>query len=72
MVSRRYADDFTVLKQRIHVHPQESHKACRTFLGGKLKLTLNLAKTHTTHVIERALGIAHHYADCRWCSRDFI
>ena len=31
-------------------HAQEVREACRAFLEGKLKLTLNVAKAHITHV----------------------
>ncbi len=48
----RYADDFAMLRQGTNVHAQEAHEACWAFLEGKPKPTVNLRKTHITHVSE--------------------
>ena len=46
----RYADDFVVVVKGTRAHAQEVREACRAFLEGELKLTLNMAKAHITHV----------------------
>jgi RNA-directed DNA polymerase len=40
-------------------HAQEVREACRAFLEGKLKLTLNMAKTHITHVNDGFVFLGH-------------
>jgi RNA-directed DNA polymerase len=55
----RYADDFTVVVKGTRAHAQEIREACRSFLEGKLKLTLNMAKTHVTHVNDGFVFLGH-------------
>ena len=55
----RYADDFTVVVKGTKAHAQEVREACRAFLEGKLKLTLNMAKTHITHVNDGFVFLGH-------------
>ena len=55
----RYADDFTVVVKGTRAHAQEVREACRTFLESKLKLTLNMAKTHITHVNDGFVFLGH-------------
>lgn len=55
----RYADDFTVVVKGTKAHAQEVREACRTFLEGTLKLTLNMAKTHITHVNDGFVFLGH-------------
>ncbi|MDQ2945429.1 MAG: group II intron reverse transcriptase/maturase, partial [Acidobacteriota bacterium] len=55
----RYADDFTVVVKGTKAHAQEVREACRAFLEGKLKLTLNMAKTHVTHVNDGFVFLGH-------------
>src|SRR5205814_10480197 len=40
-------------------HAQEVREACRAFLEGELKLTLNMAKTHITHVNDGFVFLGH-------------
>jgi hypothetical protein len=46
----RYADDFVIVVKGTRKHAEEVREACRAFLEGELKLTLNMEKTHITHV----------------------
>src|SRR6185437_3435422 len=55
----RYADDFTVVVKGTLVHAQEVREACRALLEGELKLTLNMAKTHITHVNDGFVFLGH-------------
>jgi RNA-directed DNA polymerase len=55
----RYADDFTLVVKGTKAHAQEVRQACRAFLEGKLKLTLNMAKTHITHVNDGFVFLGH-------------
>jgi RNA-directed DNA polymerase len=55
----RYADDFTVQVKGTKAHALEVREACRAFLEGKLKLTLNMAKTHITHVNDGFVFLGH-------------
>jgi RNA-directed DNA polymerase len=55
----RYADDFTVVVKGTRAHAQEVREACRAFLESKLKLTLNMAKTHITHVNDGFVFLGH-------------
>ena len=55
----RYADDFAVVVKGTRAHAQEVREACRAFLEGELKLTLNMAKTHITHVNDGFVFLGH-------------
>ncbi|KWK15904.1 hypothetical protein WT76_30030 [Burkholderia stagnalis] len=41
----RYADDFVIVVKGNREHAEAVREACRGFLEGKLKLTLNMEKT---------------------------
>jgi len=41
----RYADDFIIIVKGTKAHAEEIREECRTFLEGRLKLTLNMDKT---------------------------
>ena len=55
----RYADDFVVVVKGCKAHAQAVRQACRTFLEDKLKLTLNMEKTHITHVNDGFVFLGH-------------
>ena len=46
----RYADDFVVIVKGTKAQAKAIRNECRAFLEDELKLTLNMAKTHVTHV----------------------
>jgi hypothetical protein len=55
----RYADDFVVVVKGTRAHAEAIREACRTFLEGTLKLTLNMEKTHITHVNDGVVFLGH-------------
>lgn len=55
----RYADDFVVVVKGTKAHAEEVREACRGFLEDKLKLTLNMEKTHITHVNDGFTFLGH-------------
>jgi RNA-directed DNA polymerase len=55
----RYADDFTVQVKGTKAHALEVREACRSFLEGKLQLTLNMDKTHIPHVNDGFVFLGH-------------
>ena len=55
----RYADDFVVVVKGTKAHVEAVREACREFLEGKLKLTLNMEKTHITHVNDGFVFLGH-------------
>jgi len=55
----RYADDFVVVVKGTKAHAQAVREACQTFLDDKLKLTLNMEKTHITHVNDGFVFLGH-------------
>jgi group II intron reverse transcriptase/maturase len=55
----RYADDFVVVVKGTKAHAEEVREACREFLEGTLKLTLNMDKTHITHVNDGFVFLGH-------------
>lgn len=55
----RYADDFVVLVKGTKAHAESVRVACCGFLEGKLKLTLNMEKTHITHVNDGFVFLGH-------------
>jgi hypothetical protein len=54
----RWAWNFGILKGT-HAHAEAIREACRTFLEGRLKLTLNMEKTHITHVNDGFVFLGH-------------
>ncbi|MGF6609384.1 hypothetical protein OKW45_004306 [Paraburkholderia sp. WSM4175] len=55
----RYADDFVVVVKGTREHAEAIREACRGFLEGELKLTLNMEKTHITHVNDGFVFLGH-------------
>lgn len=55
----RYADDFVVIVKGTKAHAEAVREACRGFLEGQLKLTLNMEKTHVTHVNDGFVFLGH-------------
>lgn len=55
----RYADDFVVVVKGTKAHAEEVRELCREFLEDKLKLTLNMEKTHITHVNDGFVFLGH-------------
>ena len=55
----RYADDFVVIVKGTKAHAEAVREECRAFLEGKLKLTLNMDKTHITHVNDGFIFLGH-------------
>lgn len=55
----RYADDFLLVVKGTKAHAEAVRAACREFLEGKLKLTLNMEKTHITHVDDGFVFLGH-------------
>jgi group II intron reverse transcriptase/maturase len=55
----RYADDFVVIVKGSKAEAETIRDQCRDFLEGKLKLTLNMDKTHITHVNDDFVFLGH-------------
>ena len=55
----RYADDFVIIVKGDKAHAEVIRDECREFLEGKLKLTLNMDKTHITHVNDSFTFLGH-------------
>jgi group II intron reverse transcriptase/maturase len=55
----RYADDFVMVVKGAKAHAEAVREACRRFLEEKLKLTLNMEKTHITHVNDGFVFLGH-------------
>jgi len=55
----RYADDFVVIIKGNKAHAEVIREECQRFLEGKLKLTLNMEKTHITHVNDGFTFLGH-------------
>jgi len=55
----RYADDFVVIVKGTKAHAEEIREECRAFLEDRLKLTLNMEKTHITHVNDGFVFLGH-------------
>ncbi len=55
----RYADDFVVIVKGTKAQAKVIRVECRLFLEGKLKLTLNMEKTHVTHVNNGFIFLGH-------------
>jgi len=55
----RYADDFVVVVKGTKEQADEIRTECREFLERELKLTLNMEKTHLTHVNDGFVFLGH-------------
>lgn len=55
----RYADDFVIVVKGTQAHADAVRAACRGFLEDQLKLTLNMEKTHITHVDDGFVFLGH-------------
>jgi len=55
----RYADDFVVIVKGTKAQAMAIREECRAFLEGELKLTLNMEKTHVTHVNDGFTFLGH-------------
>ena len=55
----RYADDFVVIVKGTKAHAEAIREECRAFLEDGLKLTLNMDKSHITHVDDGFVFLGH-------------
>lgn len=55
----RYADDFVIVVKGNKAQANEVRESCREFLEDNLKLTLNMEKTHITHVNDGFVFLGH-------------
>lgn len=55
----RYADDFVVIVKGNKAHAEAIREECHAFLEGRLKLTMNMDKTHITHVNDGFTFLGH-------------
>jgi group II intron reverse transcriptase/maturase len=55
----RYADDFVVIVKGAKREAEVIRDQCRDFLEGKLSLTLNMEKSHITHVNDGFIFLGH-------------
>ena len=55
----RYADDFVVIVKGDKRQAEAIRDQCRDFLEGRLHLTLNMDKTHITHVNDGFIFLGH-------------
>lgn len=55
----RYADDFVIAVKGTRQHAEAVRAKCREFLEETLKLTLNMEKTHITHVNDGFVFLGH-------------
>lgn len=55
----RFADDFVVIVKGTRSHAEAIRERCRCFLEGNLKLTLNMEKTHITHINDGFIFLGH-------------
>ena len=55
----RYADDFVIIVKGSKQEAEAIRDECRDRLEGKLKLTLNMDKTHITHVNDGFIFLGH-------------
>jgi RNA-directed DNA polymerase len=55
----RYADDFVIAVKGTKAHAQALREECREFLEETLMLTLNMDKTHITHVNDGFIFLGH-------------
>jgi RNA-directed DNA polymerase len=55
----RYADDFFVIVKGTKQEAEAVRDQCRELLKGKLRLTMNMEKTHITHVNDGFVFLGH-------------
>jgi len=55
----RYADDFVIVVKGTKAQAAAIREECRSFLESELKLTLNMQKTHLTHVNDGFVFLGH-------------
>jgi len=55
----RYADDFVIIVKGNKAHAEAIREECQAFLEGTLRLTLNMGKTHITHVNDGFTFLGH-------------
>lgn len=55
----RYADDFVLIVKGSKAQAKAIREECQAFLEGTLKLTLNMEKTHVTHVNDGFTFLGH-------------
>lgn len=55
----RYADDFVIIVKGTKEDARRVREACRAFLEDRLHLTLNMDKTHITHVNDGFVFLGH-------------
>lgn len=55
----RYADDFVIIVKGNKAHAEAIREECQAFLEGTLRLTLNMDKTHITHVNDGFTFLGH-------------
>jgi len=55
----RYADDFVLVIKGHKTHAEAIREECRAYLEDELKLTLNVDKTHITHVNDGFVFLGH-------------
>lgn len=55
----RYADDFVLIVKGNKAQAEVVREECRSFLEDNLKLTLNMEKTHITHVNDGFVFLGH-------------
>jgi group II intron reverse transcriptase/maturase len=55
----RYADDFVIIVKGNKTQAEAIRKECRAYLEDTLKLTLNMDKTHITHVNDGFVFLGH-------------
>ena len=55
----RYCDDFVVIVKGTKAHAEAIREECREFLEDRLQLTLNMEKTHITHVNDGFVFLGH-------------
>lgn len=55
----RYADDFVLIVKGTKAHADAIRSECKLFLEDKLKLKLNMEKTHITHVDDGFVFLGH-------------
>lgn len=59
MATSGAADDFVLIVKGTKQDAENIRDECRHFLEGKLKLTLNMEKTHLTHVNDGFVFLGH-------------
>ncbi len=57
----RYADDFVIVVKGTKAEAEAIREECREFLEVKLKLSLNMDKTHVTHIDDGFVFLGHRF-----------